>query len=292
MPTTAQAKLDVVTTTTDLAEIVEAVGGSAVKVSSICRGDQDPHYVQARPSYMVRLNRADLVVAVGLELEVGWLPLLIQGARNPKINPGKPGYFNASTAIQPIEIPSGTIDRSAGDIHQLGNPHYWLDPENVKLVATAIAKRLAQLAPKDSAAFNHNAAQFNARIDAALKRWQTALAPFRGSEVVSYHRTFNYFLRRFELKGFGYVEERPGIPPSPAHLADLTKAMKAAGVRLILHESYHDRANSELVARRSGATVAVLPTSVNGTKETDSYEKLIDALVAAVSNTLQRKPSP
>jgi zinc/manganese transport system substrate-binding protein len=166
----ALAELRIVTTTTDLSSMARAIGGDRVQVESICRGPQDPHFVQARPSYMVTLSRADLLISVGLELEIGWLPALIQGARNPDINPCHQGYLEASTAVRPIDVPTGPVDRSRGDIHPLGNPHYWLDPENAKLAARAIGDRMAQLDPANAAFFRDNLRNWTARIDRGLLR--------------------------------------------------------------------------------------------------------------------------
>jgi len=285
----ARAELRVVTTTTDLADLTRAVGGERVHVESICRGNQDPHYVQARPSYMVTLSRADLVISVGLELEIGWLPSLVQGARNPDIQPGTSGFLDASAAISPLDVPKGSVDRSRGDIHPLGNPHYWLDPLNAKRLAALIAQRLSALDNPSAAFFQKRLAAFDSRIDAAMQRWSSALAPHRGEKLVSYHRTFDYFFARFGLVAIGYVEDRPGIPPAPAHLASLIRDMQTEHVRLLLHESYYDKAVSELVAKRTSARLLVLPTSVDGAPGTASYEALIDTLVRSIAGAATKQ---
>jgi zinc/manganese transport system substrate-binding protein len=277
----AHAAVRVVTTTTDLEEIARAIGGDRVSVEAICKGAQDPHYVQARPSYMVKLNRADLLVAVGLDLEAGWLPLLIQGARNPGINPGQRGYLDTSAAITPMDVPKGPVDRSQGDVHLLGNPHYWLDPGNAKRVARLIADRLSELDAGGAALYQKNLRALDQRIDQALARWDRAMAPYRGTKVVSYHNTFNYFLHRFGLIAAGYIEERPGIPPAAAHVARLIRRMQSDGVRVIFHESYFDRATSDLVGHRTGARVLLLPTSVGGSISARTFEQLIDQIVSA-----------
>ena len=282
----AHAELRVVTTTTDLGWIARTLGGDRVHVDTLCKGNQDPHFLQAKPSYMVTLNRADLLLAVGLELEVGWLPSLVQGARNPDINPGRPGYLEAATAIKPINVPKGPVDRAQGDIHPFGNPHFWLDPVNVKLAASAIADRLAQLDPEGAQGYRANLATLDKRIDGALKRWEAKMAPLRGTKIASYHQTFNYFHHRFGLQAVGYLEDRPGIPPAPAHLVDLIARMKAEGVRVIFHESFYDRAASTLVGKRTGANVLVLPTSIQGVPGVDDYEQLIDFIVNQVVNAL------
>lgn len=276
----ALAELRIVTTTTDLGYFARTIGGDRVHVDTICQGTQDPHFVQARPSYMVTLSRADLLVAVGLELEVGWLPSLLQGARNPAINPGRPGYLEAATAIRPIDVPQGAVDRSRGDVHPFGNPHFWLDPANAKLAIHAIAVRMAQLDAAGAAVFRTNEAALTQRIDRAIARWTQQMAPFRGAKIASYHATFNYFHRRFGLNAIGYLEDRPGIPPSPAHLVDLIRQMRDQHVPVIFHETYYNRSTSDMVAGRTGARVLLLPTSVGGAPGTGTYEQLVDYLVS------------
>jgi zinc/manganese transport system substrate-binding protein len=286
----AAAEVRVVTTTTDLGYFAQTVGGDKVHVDTICKGSQDPHFVQARPSYMVTLSRADLVIAVGLELEVGWLPSLIQGARNPAINPGRPGYFEAASAIKPIDVPAGGIDRSRGDIHPFGNPHFWLDPLNAKLAARAIAERLAQLDSANAKFYRDNATAFEARIDKKLQQWQAQMAPYKGTKIASYHATFNYFHRRFGLDGIGYLEDRPGIPPSPAHLVDLIRQIREQKVPVVFHEEFYDHSTSDMVGQRSGAQVLILPTSVGGVSGVNTYEQLMDYLIEHFVTAMKKRP--
>lgn len=285
------AELRVVTTTTDLGYFVRTIGGSGVHVDTICQGTQDPHFVQARPSYMVTLSRADLLVAVGLELEVGWLPSLVQGARNPAINPGRPGYFEAATAIRPIDVPRGGVDRSRGDIHPFGNPHFWLDPANAKLAIHAIAERMAQLDPDGATQFRANDRALEQRIDRAMPRWAQQMAPFRGTLIASYHATFNYFHQRFGLRPIGYLEDRPGIPPSPSHLVDLIRQMRDQHVDVIFHETYYDHSTSDMVAGRTNARVLMLPTSIGGAPGVTTYEQLISYIIGRFT-TAQRQAHP
>jgi ABC-type Zn uptake system ZnuABC Zn-binding protein ZnuA len=288
VPQLAHAELKVVTTTTDLGYFARSIGGDKVKVDTICQGNQDPHFVQARPSYMVTLSKADLLIAVGLELEVGWLPSLIQGARNPSINPGKAGYLEAASAVQPIDVPAGGADRSKGDIHPFGNPHFWLDPLNAKAAAHAIAERLARLDGKNADFYRNNDKAFAARIDKKLSEWNARMAPYKGTKIASYHATFNYFHKRFGLSGVGYLEDRPGIPPSPAHLVDLIRLMKDQKVSVIFHEAFYDHSTSDMVAAKTGAQVLILPTSVGGAKGVDTYEQLMDFLVGKFVAALQQ----
>ena len=275
----ASADLRVVTTTTDLAEIVRAVGGDEVKVKSICRGNQDPHHLQAKPSYMVMLRRADMLVFVGLDLEIGWMPLLVQGARNPKILPGRAGNVDASTAIAPIGVATNRVDRSLGDVHPRGNPHYWLDPLNTKKIASLIAKRLTALEPSHAGTFSANLVSFVKKRDLAILRWEKKMAPYKNTKVASYHQTFDYFIKRFALTPAGYIEERPGIPPGPAYLAKLTKKLKANNVPVIFHETFFERRATDLVAKRTQAKVVAAPTSVSAEASVASYEDLIDTLI-------------
>jgi zinc/manganese transport system substrate-binding protein len=188
--TSAQGKLNVITTTEDLASIAREVGGDRITVESIARGYQDPHFVEAKPSFILKLQKADLLIAVGKELEIGWLPPLVTQSRNRKIQPGADGYLDASTKARILDIPTGQVTRAMGDVHPQGNPHYWLDPENGKNIATEIAAKLSQLQPNDRGYFEQRTKDFSSRIDAAEKRWLAMMAPFKGTKVVTYHRSF------------------------------------------------------------------------------------------------------
>jgi len=290
LATPALADVRVVTTTTDLADLVRAVGGEHVRVESICTGEQDPHHVQARPSYMVTVSRADLLVAVGLQLETAWLPGLVTGARNPSVRPGSRGYLEAASFIEPIDVVSGDVDRTQGDIHPDGNPHYWLDPHNLPPMAAGIAERLADLDPDHAAAYRANASAFASELEVRLAAWAERMEPYRGARVVSYHRTFDYFLGRYGLVAVGYVENRPGIPPSPSHLASLMRSMRSDGAALVLHESFYDDAVSERVAREGEARLVVLPVSVGGADDTATTIDLIDHLVSRITAALAASP--
>ena len=276
VPVAAQGRLTVITTTEDLASIAREVGGDRIDVEAIARGYQDPHFVEAKPSFILRLQRADLLVVVGRDLEIGWLPPLIQQSRNSKIQVGANGYLDASLRARILDIPQGQITRAMGDVHPLGNPHYWLDPENGKVVAQAIFEKLAQLRPNDRAFFEQRLKDFNGRVDAAEKRWLTSMAPYKGVKVVTYHRSFSNFAERFGLDVIGYVEPRPGIPPSPQHTLDLIMEMKRQNVKLVLVEPYFDLRTPNSVGRATGAEVLVMPPSVGGVKEVTDYFKLFD----------------
>jgi zinc/manganese transport system substrate-binding protein len=272
----AQGKLNVMASTEDLASFAREVGGDKVNVESIAKGYQDPHFVEAKPSFILKLQKADLLIAVGRELEIGWLPPLMQQSRNNKIQPGAQGYLDASLGALILEIPTGQITRAMGDVHPLGNPHYWLDPENGKRVAKEIADKLGELRPGDRSYFSQRLEDFTMRLDAAEKRWLAMMAPYKGTKVVTYHRSFPNFAERFGLDIIGYVEPRPGIPPTPQHTLDLINEMKRQNVKLVLVEPYFDLKTPNAIGRETGARVLVMPPSVGGVKEVTDYFKLFD----------------
>ncbi|MFN8095667.1 MAG: metal ABC transporter substrate-binding protein [Vicinamibacteria bacterium] len=285
----SHAAVNVVTTTEDLADLTLQVGGDRVKVESIARGYQDPHFVEAKPSFILKLAKADLLVVVGRELEIGWLPPLVQQSRNAKIQPGAPGYLDASLTAKILEIPTGQITRAMGDVHPQGNPHYHLDPGNGRRIAKAIADKLSQMSPGDAAYFAARYGDFDKRLAEAEKRWDAAMAPFRGLKVVTYHRSWANLTDRFGLNVIGYVEPRPGIPPSPQHTLDLIGEMKRQGVKVLIVEPYFDLKTPNSIARETGAQVVVLLSSVGGEKSVADYVKLfdydVDLLVKAIRAT-------
>ena len=284
----AQGKLNVVTTTEDLASIGREVAGDRIAIESIARGYQDPHFVEAKPSFILKLQRADLLIVVGRELEIGWLPPLIQQSRNGKIQPGAPGYLDASLQAAILEIPTSQITRAMGDVHPLGNPHYWLDPENGKRIAKEIADKLSELRPNDRAFFQQQLESLTMRLDAAEKRWLAMMAPYKGTKIVTYHRSFPNFVERFGLEIIGYVEPRPGIPPTPQHTLDLINEMKRQNVKLVLVEPYFDLKTPNAIGRDTGAQVLVMPPSVGGTKDVTDYFKLFDYDVNLVVEAIKK----
>ena len=285
----AGATLRVVASTEDLAALTREVGGDKVKVDFIGRGYQDPHFVEAKPSFILKLHSADLLVVVGRELEIGWLPPLIQQSRNAKIQQGADGYLDASLTAEILEIPTGQITRAMGDVHPLGNPHYWLDPENGRRVAKAIAQKLSDLDPGDAAYFQSREGDFERRLTEAEKRWEAMMAPYKGLKIVTYHNSWPNFAKRFGLQVVGYVEPRPGIPPSPGHTIELIAEMKRLNVKILLVEPYFDLKTPNSVARETGARVVVMSPSVGGEKEAADYFKLfdydIDLLTRAIKET-------
>jgi ABC-type Zn uptake system ZnuABC Zn-binding protein ZnuA len=272
----AQSKLTVVTTTEDLASLAREVGGDRINVEAIAKGYQDPHFVEAKPSFILKLQKADLLIVVGRDLEIGWLPPLIQQSRNAKAQVGAEGYLDASQNVKILDIPTGQITRAMGDVHPLGNPHYWMDPENGRIIARDIASKLAQFRPADRAYFEQRLADFDKRLTEAEKRWYADMAPYRGMKIVTYHRSFPNFAGRFGLEIVGYVEPRPGIPPSPAHTLELMQEMKRLGVKLVLVEPYFDLKTPESIGRATGAQVLVMPPSVGGVNEATDYLTLFD----------------
>jgi zinc/manganese transport system substrate-binding protein len=272
----AASKIQIMTATTDLAALAQEVGGDKVEVESIARGYQDPHFVDAKPSFLLKLKRADLLIVVGLELEIGWLPPLINQSTNPKIQVGAPGYFDASRFAKILEIPTGLVTRAEGDVHPLGNPHYWLDPENGLRIAKGIADKLSQMRPDDAAYFAQRYADFEQRLKQADQRWLAEMKPYEGRKIVTYHRSWPNFAEHFHLNVVGYVEPRPGIPPSPQHTVELIRQMKQENVKVIVVEPYFDLKTPNAVARETGAQVLVLPPSVGGEKEITDYFKLFD----------------
>jgi zinc/manganese transport system substrate-binding protein len=285
----AGAALNVVASTEDVADLTRQVGGDRVKVESIARGYQDPHYVEAKPSFILKLAKADLLVVVGRELEVGWLPPLVQQSRNARIQVGADGYLDASLTARILEIPTGQITRAMGDVHPLGNPHYWLDPGNGRHAAKAIMDKLSRMAPADAAYFASRYADFDRRLGAAEKRWDALMAPYKGLKVVTYHRSWPNFTDRFGLDVIGYVEPRPGIPPSPGHTLDLIAEMKRQSVKILIVEPYFDLKTPNSIGRETGAKVVVMPPSVGGEKDITDYITLFDhdlaLLVAAIRET-------
>lgn len=271
----AGAQVRVVTSTTDLADIARQVGGSRVTVRHISEGFQDPHFVEAKPSFVLELARADLWAFVGLDLEIGWMSVLLDGARNAKIRPGAPGSFDASTAIPVLDVPTGPVDRSQGDVHPRGNPHYWLDPANGARLALAFRDRLRAIDPDGAGAYAANAEAFVARLARLRQDLAPDLAAIAGKPIVVWHTSWRYFAAFTGAQIVGYIEPKPGVPPSPSHLAALILSARREGVRVIVMEPFYDRKTADVVASKTGARVLVLPSSVGGVKGVDDYAGLI-----------------
>jgi ABC-type Zn uptake system ZnuABC Zn-binding protein ZnuA len=284
----ASAAIKVVTTTQDLESLTREVGGDKVSVESLAKGYQDPHFVEAKPSFILKLHAAELLIAVGRELEIGWLPPLINQSRNARIQPNADRYLDASLTAKILEIPTGQITRAMGDVHPSGNPHYWLGPDNGRRIAQAIQKKLTEIDPGNAAYFAQRYADFDRRLADAEKRWQAQMAPYKGVKVVTYHRSWPNFTDAFGLNVIGYVEPKPGIPPSPSHTLELIQEMKRQQVKVIMIEPYFDRKTPDSIARETGAQVIVLAPSVGGEKDVTDYFKLFDHNVNLVVNAIKQ----
>ncbi|HEY4643077.1 MAG TPA: metal ABC transporter substrate-binding protein [Thermoanaerobaculia bacterium] len=285
--TFAADKLKVVTTTEDLASLTREVGGDRVEVNSIGKGYQDPHFIEPKPSFLLLLKNADLLEVVGLELEIGWLPPLLDQSRNNNIRPGAPGYLDVSQGVEILERPTGAVNRSMGDVHPSGNPHYWLDPANGVRIAIQIHNRLAQLRPADAPYFAQRLNAFKVRINEANKRWLAAMAPYKGAKIVTYHSSWPNFTKHFGLDVVGFVEPKPGIPPSPSHTLELINLMKNQNVKVILMEPYFDQKTPEFIAQKTGAKVVVMYPSVGGAPGVDDYLKVFDRDIADLLKALK-----
>jgi zinc/manganese transport system substrate-binding protein len=286
--TPAAKKLNVVTTTPDLSALAREIGGDAVDVKTLAKPSEDPHFVDAKPSHIVTLNRADVLIEGGAELEIGWLPPLLESARNSRLAAGSPGLIMASQGIRMLEVPA-TLDRSRGDVHALGNPHFLIDPMSAKVVAATIAEHFAQLAPESAPLFRANLARFNAAVDAKYGEWQRMLAPFKGAKIVTYHNDFPYFADRFKLQVVETLEPKPGIAPSPAHLAQVIAKMKGENAHVILVQPYQNRKTAETVARQADGVVLDVSQQPGAIKGTDSYVSLMDTLVHSIAGALGAK---
>jgi ABC-type Zn uptake system ZnuABC Zn-binding protein ZnuA len=282
----AQADLKVATALSDLASVAQAVGGDHVKALSLCKGYEDPHFVPAKPSLMRAIRDADVFISTGLELDGGWLPLVLPGSRNPKIQPGGPGFVDASQGVDVLEKPKGTVSRADGDIHPLGNPHYYLDPKALEVLAKHLAEVFSSLDAANAKDYAANAKAFNERMESSLNKWQAALKPYAGAPVVTYHENFVYFADRFDLKIFGTVEDKPGIPPSPRHVAELAAAMKKAGVKVVLYQPYHDGSAARGLAGKADATALEAAFEVGGTDGSKDVFAKFDELVGKLTKIL------
>jgi zinc/manganese transport system substrate-binding protein len=283
----ADSKIKIVTSTQDLASLAQEVGGDRVEVNFIGRGYQDPHFVEPKPSFLLLLRHADLLISVGLQLEIGWLPPLINQSGNPKIQVSAGGNIEAAQFAEVLELPTGVVTRAMGDVHPLGNPHFWLDPENGLRIARGIAGKLVELRPADAAYFQQRVQDFQKRLEQESKKWDEEMKPYRGRKVITYHRSWPNFLKRFQLVSVGEIEPRPGIPPSPSHTIELINMMRRDNVKIILVEPYFDLKTPESIARETGGKVVVLPPSVGGEKEITDYFKLFDYDLGRLIDALQ-----
>jgi len=284
--TAAQAKITVVATLPDYGAVARDIGGDKVDVTVMAKPTEDPHFVDARPSFIVKLRSADVLIEGGAELEMGWLPPLLQNARNPKLEPGKPGRVVASQGIRMMNVPT-TLTRAAGDVHALGNPHFMMDPIIVKAVAKHIAEAFAAADAANAAEYTANYAKFEQTVNAKLQQWGLALLPFKGRQFVAYHDSWPYFAHRFGLVSEIFLEPKPGIPPSPSHLAKVIGDIKTTHAKAILVEPFHNRKIAEKVASSTGAHVADVAQFPGALPGTDGYVAFMDTIVARVAAALK-----
>ena len=283
----AAAQLKVVTTSTDLYSIATAVGGDRISATHIEQGYQDPHFVESKPSFILQLRKADVFAFVGLEIEAGWMGPLIDGARNSKIRPGGSGYIDVSRAVDVLDVPKAKIDRSQGDVHPYGNPHYWLDPNNARKIARLFQQKFTELDKANAAVYEKNEKAFEARLDAAEKTWAPLLAQIKGKPVIGWHTSWRYFAEYNGMKIVAFMEPKPGVPPSASHLAKVMSTIRETGAKVIVMEPFYDKKVGEMVAKQTGARVLVLPTSVEGVKEAKDYIQLITYNLTQLATALK-----
>jgi zinc/manganese transport system substrate-binding protein len=275
----AEDRLNVVTTIETLADLARRVGGEKVSVEPLSHGYQDPHYVEAKPSLTIGLHRADVVIRVGLDLEIGWLPILVQESRNGRIQPGQPGDIDTSTFIEVLDIPATQVTRAMGDIHPKGNPHFWIPPVNAVRIAKGIAERFKQLRPEDKDYFEAQFAKFLSDIKGRASEWEAKAKPLAGMKIVTYHKSWTYVSRWLKLEEVSYVEIKPGIPPSPDHLLRLVALMKSEKVSALLMEDYYNKGIAQEVASQTGAKLVPMPSDVGARPEIKTYFDLVDAVL-------------
>jgi zinc/manganese transport system substrate-binding protein len=265
----------VVTTTTDMRSITELIGGNKVSVTSIATGYQNPHFVDPKPSYIIGLSKADMFVTIGLDLEIGWSPQLLASSRNTKIQKGSPGYVDASVGIPLLQVPT-SANRAEGDIHIYGNPHYWLDPLNGKIIARNIADGLERVDPSNKTFYEANLKNFDEQIDAKMKEWLSKMAPYKGTKLIAYHNEWVYFETRFGLKIVDFMEPKPGIPPTPSQLVKVINEIKSNNIKVIISSPYFSTSSSDVVSKQTGAKELTLATSVAAFSSIKNYFDLFD----------------
>jgi zinc/manganese transport system substrate-binding protein len=286
-PVAAEDRLNVVTTIETLADLARRVGGEKVSVEPLSHGYQDPHYVEAKPSLAIGLHRADVLIRVGLDLEIGWLPVLVQESRNGRIQPGQPGDIDTSTFIEVLDIPITQVTRAMGDIHPKGNPHFWIPPVNAVRIAKGIADRFKQLRPGDRGYFEGQFAKFLSDIKGKASQWEAQAKPLAGMKIVTYHKSWTYVSKWLKLEELSYVEIKPGIPPSPDHLLRLVALMKAEKVSALLMEDYYNKAIAQEVAEQTSAKLVPMPSDVGARPEIKTYFDLVDAVLRNLDGVIR-----
>jgi zinc/manganese transport system substrate-binding protein len=287
--TPASAAVKVVTSLQDFASITDSIGGNRVETFAIAKGYQDPHFVDPKPSFVLKLNRADLLIVAGLDLEIGYIRPLIDQSRNDKIHPGNRGYLDASIGCDILDRATGVVTRAGGDVHPFGNPHYWLDPNNGRVIARSITAKLSELDPAGRATYQQNLAAFESRLTAKDKEWLSKMAPYYGTKVVTFHKAWPNFAKHFKLNVVGQIEPKPGIPPSPSHTLEIINLISAEKVPVILVEPYFDTKTPTYIASKTGAKVVKFYPSVGGIPQIKDYFALFDYDIDALVNALKSK---
>jgi zinc/manganese transport system substrate-binding protein len=285
----AFAKVQVVSSLQDFSSIAQSIGGERVETFALAKGYQDPHFVDAKPSFILKLSRADVLIVAGLELEIGYLPPLIDQARNDKIKPGSPGYLDASIGCDILQRPTTQVTRAMGDVHPYGNPHYWTDPNNGRVIARAVAAKLSELDPSGRVTYEKNLAAFEAKLAEKDKEWLGKMAPYAGTKIVTFHDSWPNFAKHFKLEVAGHVEPKPGIPPSPSHTLEIINLITAQKIPIILVEPYFDTKTPNFIASKTGAAVVMFFPSVGGKPEIKDYFALFDYDIDAFVNAMKGK---
>jgi zinc/manganese transport system substrate-binding protein len=285
----ASAKVKVVTTLQDFASIADSVGGDRIETFAMVKGYQDPHFVDPKPSLVLKLSKADLLIAAGLELEIGYLPPLIDQSRNEKIRPGSAAYLDVSNGCEILGRPAGQITRAMGDVHPYGNPHYWTDPNNGVIIARAIAAKLTELDPAGAATYKDRLAAFETKLREKDKEWLAKMAPYAGAPIITFHDSWPNFAKHFKLDVAGHVEPKPGIPPSPSHTLEIVNLIISRKIKIILVEPYFDMKTPKYIGAKTGAAVVVAYPSVGGVPEITDYFSLFDANVRAIVAAMEGK---
>lgn len=278
--------IKIVATTMDMKSIAEFIGAEKITASSIATGYQNPHFVDPKPSYIISLTNADLFITVGLDLETGWSPQLLASSRNAKIQKGAAGYVDASVGVNLLQVPT-SLNRGEGDIHIYGNPHYWLDPLNGKIIARNICNGLEKISPENKAFFEANLAKFNTTLDTKIKEWATKMAPFKGSKIIAYHNEWVYFETRFGLQIVDFMEPKPGIPPTPSQLVKIINEVKTNHIKAIISSPYFTTSSSDVVKQQTGVKVCTMATSVGAFDTIKNYFDLFDYDINLITAALK-----
>ena len=285
----AAAKVKVVTTLQDFASMADAIGGDRVETFALAKGYQDPHFVDAKPSFILKLSRADLLIVAGLELEIGYLPPLIDQSRNDKIHPGSVGYLDSSVGCDILQRPTTQVTRAMGDVHPYGNPHFWTDPNNGKVIARAIAAKLSEIDPSGKTTYDKNLAAFVSKLEEKDKEWLAKMAPYANTKIVTFHDSWPNFAKHFKLDVAGHIEPKPGIPPTPSHTLEIVNLIQSEKIPVMLIEPYFDLKTPNYIAQKTGAVVLTFYPSVGGVPEIKDYFALFDRNIDAFVNAMKGK---